>query len=373
MNPFGRRLTAGLGTAALAAGLLAAAPAAFAGTTTGQVTCTLPLGQGIKTGPQDVTIDAPATAAPGETVTVKITLGPSPATSPIALDNVKAKPTIDLALSGGASGTVTIQGPELTISVPANQPITTPAYSGTFQIPATASGTVNLTPVKTVTSTQTPYGTFDTPCDLAGAGSAASVNVEAPQTEPTLGANPGTVEPGAATELSGVNWTAGASASASLCAADGTACNPAGISASTLSIAPTGVLSGSVTVAAGTADGSYAVKVTDGAKTASTPVTVKKKEIPAPVRTITLSQSTVRPWTLVKVTGENFTPHTLVAIAGVEGTNPTFNFGVAFTDKNGKFCSYILVTSRKTTAITAVEIDTSFELNKLALAPITVK
>jgi hypothetical protein len=75
----------------------------------------------------------------------------------------------------------------------------------------------------------------------------------------------------------------------------------------------------------------------------------------------------------VKVTGENFTPNTAIALAGVEGANPTFNFGVAWTDNNGTFCSYILVTSKKTTGITAVEIDTSFKFDKLGMAAITVK
>ncbi|MGR6997979.1 hypothetical protein ACU686_07510 [Yinghuangia aomiensis] len=138
-------------------------------------------------------------------------------------------------------------------------------------------------------------------------------------------------------------------------------------------MAADGKLGGSVTVAAGTADGSYTVKVTNGAKSATAPITVKKKEIPVPQRKITLSKTSIRPWSFVKVTGENFTPNTLVAIIGVNGTTPVANFSAAWAGSDGKFCTYILVTSTKVNSITAAEIDTSFKFDKVAIAPITVK
>lgn len=370
-----KRLTAGLGVGTLAiTGFLAAAPVAFAGTATPTVTCSLPLGQGDKTGPMSVTVDGPTTAGPGETVDLKITLGPSPATSPAALNGIKMTPSIDFALSGGATGSVTLAGAETTIDIPANTPIQSPPFSVRLQIPATATGTVDLTPTKTTTATVTPYGNFTTPCAVTGgSGVVQSIAVRSTPETATLSASPGTVEAGKETTLAGTNWTKGGTATPSLCAADGTACNPAGISANSLRIGADGVLSGGVTVAPGTADGAYSVQVTDGSRTASTPLTVKKVEVPVPQRKVTLSKSTVRPWTFVKVSGENFTPNTLIALAGVEGANPTLNFGLAWTDRNGRFSSWILVTSKKTTGITAVEIDTSFKFDKLGMAGITVK
>ncbi|MYW02118.1 hypothetical protein [Streptomyces sp. SID3343] len=376
MNKHTMRLVAGVGAGTLAiTGLLAAAaPAALAGTVTPNVTCSLPLGQGDKSGPMSVTVDGPTTAKPGETVDLKITLGASPATSPAPLSGIKMTPSIDFDLSGGATGKVTLAGPQTTIDIPANVPIQSPPFSVRFQVPATADGTVELTPTKTTTATVTPYGNFETPCTVtSGSGVAAGIAVENSPETATLSASPGSVEAGKETTLAGTNWTPGATATPSLCAVDGTACNPAGLSANTLSIAAGGALSGTVTVAAGTADGSYSVQVTDGTRTASTPLTVKKVDVPVAQRKVTLSKSTVRPWTFVKVSGENFTPNTLIALAGVQGANPTFNFGVAWTDKHGKFSSWILVTSKKTTGITAVEIDTSFKFDKLGMAGITVK
>lgn len=375
MNKRTMRVAAGLGAGTLAiTGLVAAAPVAFAGTVTPNVTCSLPLGQGEKSGPMAITVDGPATAKPGETVELTITLGASPATSPAPLTGIKMTPSIAFDLSGGATGAVTLAGAQTTIDIPANEPIKSPPFKVAFQVPATADGTVSLTPTQTKTATVTPYGNFDTPCVVtSGSGVAAGIAVQNTPETATLSASPGSVEAGKETALAGTNWTPGASATPSLCAADGSACDPAAISASSLAIGATGVLSGGVTVAPGTADGSYSVKVTDGARTASTPLTVKKVEVPVAQRTVTLSKTTVRPWSIVKVTGENFTPNTLIAIAGVQGANPTFNFGVAWTDRNGKFSSYILVTSKKTTGITAVEIDTSFKLDKIGMAGITVK
>lgn len=374
-----KRVSVALATAALAgtAGLTVLAPAASAGTVTPTVDCLVEaLGNKHFIGPQDITVAAtPTTVDPGGSTNLKVTLGASPATSPVSFTGVKVTPSIELQLGGGATGTVTVTGPETTMDVVKDAAIIPPPYTGDITIPGTAAGSVTITPVKLVTKIFIPGVNITqlTPCDIvSGGGVAETVTVKAPEPEvPTLSADPGVVEPGAATALSGVNWTPNSTPTAELCS--GAVCNAAGISASTLAVGADGKLGGSVTIAAGTADGSYSVKVNNGAKTATAAITVKKKEIPVPQRKIALSKSDIRPWTFVKVTGENFTPNTLIAIIGVNGTTPVANFSAAWAGSDGKFSTWILVTSTKVNTITAAEIDWSFKLDKVAIAPITVK
>lgn len=379
MTSIGRRLAAGLGAGAIAAtGLIALAPASSAGTINPTVDCYVQALDKHFVGAQSIDLAVtPNPTDPGASVTANVTLGPSPATSPLALSGVQVTPSIELRLGGGAEGTVTVTGPTTTMDIAQNAPITPPPYSGALTIPATAAGDVTFTPVKLVTTVFIPaYNlTQVTPCDItSGGGVAETVTVKEPQPEvPTLSADPGTVEPGAATTLAGVNWTPNGTATPELCDAAGANCNAAGISANTLAIGADGRLGGTATIAAGTADGSYTVKVTNGAKSATAPIAVKKKEIPVPQRKITLSKTSIRPWTFVKVTGENFTPNTLVAIIGVNGATPVANFSAAFAGKDGTFTTYILVTSTKVNSITAAEIDLTFKFDKVAIAPITVK
>lgn len=379
MTSLGRRIAAGLGAGAIAAsGLLALAPAASAGTITPTVDCFVEALNKHFEGPQSIELTAtPNPADPGGSVTANVKLGASPATSPVALTGVEITPTIEFTLGGGASGTVSVTGATTTMDVAQNAPITPPPYSGTFTIPATASGEVTLTPTKLVTKVFIPaYNlTQITPCTIvSGGGVVETVTVKAPEPEvPTLSADPGTVEPGAATALAGVNWTPNSPATPELCDAAGANCNAAGIAANTLAVGADGRLGGTATIAAGTADGSYTVKVSQGAKTATAPITVQKKVVPVPQRKITLSKTTVRPWSFVKVTGENFTPNTVIAVIGLNGTQPVANFSAAFTGADGSFTTWILVTSTKVNTITAAEVDLSFKFDKVALAPITVK
>lgn len=105
----------------------AAAAAAAAGTVTPNVHCVLPAGQGEATGPQAMTVElSPAVVEPGGKVHAKVTLGPSPATSQIALEDVPTTISLDLAMSGGATGTVTVRGAEFSMNVPVDTPMEFP-------------------------------------------------------------------------------------------------------------------------------------------------------------------------------------------------------------------------------------------------------
>ncbi|MGR6997965.1 hypothetical protein ACU686_07440 [Yinghuangia aomiensis] len=100
-----KKVSAGLGAVVIAgsAGLVAVAPAATAATATYQVHCALPAGQPPVDGSQSVTVDlSPASSAPGGSIEATVTLGPSPATSPVPLTGVDMTPSITFAQSGGA-------------------------------------------------------------------------------------------------------------------------------------------------------------------------------------------------------------------------------------------------------------------------------
>ncbi|MFF7248134.1 hypothetical protein ACFZBU_29970 [Embleya sp. NPDC008237] len=313
----GRRLTAAFaGTALAITGLAALAPTASATQINPTVKCSLPAGQGTATGVQamDVTF-TPAVAAPGATVTAKVTLGPSPATSPLAM-TVPTTPTIDLAMSGGATGTVTVVGPLLQIPVQANTPIQTPPYSGTFVVPTNAAGPVTFSPIRTLTYTKVLGSNYETPCVItSGGGAVGSITVTGgPGTPATLDAPTTDVRPGTAVPLSGAVWTPNATANVQLCDASGGGCNPGAFTAKTLVIDAAGNLSGTATLAGTTADGSYRVKVLDGTKEASAPITVKKYVPSGPLQ-ISITPNRGPVGTEVTVSGKNFPANETVSYA----------------------------------------------------------
>jgi hypothetical protein len=379
MRKTSRKLSSAIAAAAIlgTAGLTALAPTAGAETVSTLVNCVPPAAGG---GPFDTTqnVDivvtpAKASYAPGEKVTVTWTWKSyqnNP--GPIEITPGMVQPFGEITVGGAQTGTVNVVGGKNTQATPIGQPLVLPDMVG--ELTLNSVGTVELSPGVNRTR---PYDapSLDAVCTPKATPSVSTrlkVEVPAPETA-TLAASPGTVEPGQAVTLSGTKWTAGATAVPELCDGAGTNCNPAGLAAHNLSIAADGNLSGTATIAAGTANGAYTIKVSDGAKSAIAGVNVKKTEVPIPVRKITLSKDSIRPWTFVKVTGENFTPNTLVAIIGLNGANPVLNFSAAWAGSDGKFSTWILVTSTKVNTITAAEIDTTFKFDKVALAPITVK
>ncbi|MDI2132286.1 hypothetical protein [Yinghuangia seranimata] len=156
----------GLTSASVAASVIGLAPTAYAGTTVPmQVHCELPLEQPAIEGEQLVTLDGPAEAVrPGAKVKIRVTLGPNAGTSPIPFPGTLLTPSIDLTMSGGASGTVRLQGPQMRVDIPgAPHQIVVPPYEGELSIPIEARGDISLTPGKMVTNTQT-FGDQITTC-----------------------------------------------------------------------------------------------------------------------------------------------------------------------------------------------------------------
>ncbi|MCF2532910.1 hypothetical protein [Yinghuangia soli] len=377
VNPSRRIATAVLAMAiAGTAGLTALAPGAVAATVSTPVNCVPPPGGGNAfdtTQNVDIVVTpSKATYAVGEKVTVTWawkSYQNNP--GPIRISAGMLQPFGQVNVAGAQTGVVEVTGGKNPQAAEIGSPIILPDMVG--ELTLSAAGTVDLAPgINRTRPYDTPsYDAICTPTATPQTSTTLKVEVPAPETA-TLTATPGTVEPGKATSLAGTKWTPGAAATPSLCDGAGANCSTAAISAHTLAIAADGTLSGTATVAAGTADGAYTVQVTDGTKTATAGLNVKKAEVPIPVRKITLSKNDVRPWTFVKVTGENFTPNTLIAVIGLNGTTPVANFSAAWAGADGKFCTWILVTSTKINSISAAEIDTSFKFDKVALSGISV-
>ncbi|WP_436775528.1 WxL domain-containing protein [Yinghuangia sp. YIM S09857] len=321
---FPRRTVAALATGTLALGGLAVltAPSASAGTITSTVTCVLPAGQGTFTGPQEITLTLDKTTVePNGSITGSVTLGPSPAISPVPM-TIYATPRMKLEMRGAATGSVTVTGPETMMEVKQGESPPLPPYSGSFSIPANATpgGKIEFTVVEMVTDARFGPGqdpAFPTVC-TAGAGSEqtlAEVTVSggAPA-DPVLTGPSAPVTVGLPATLSGTGFAPNATPSVSLCDADGSNCLAERFSANTLAIDASGVLSGTATLAPTLTPGNYVVKVSDGAKSATAPLTAQA----AAVRVAQINPTNGPVGTDVTVTGTGFTPGKFVYVVGAD-------------------------------------------------------
>lgn len=186
-------VAAGAALALSAAGLAAVlAPAANAAAPVTLTThCVLPAGLGEGEGPQDVTVElTPAVVAPGGSVHAKITLGPGNTPDATGAAQAPTTPSIDLVMRGGATGTVTVTGPEVPLdSAPGVVPMI-PPYEGDFTVPAEANGPIEFTVGRLVTSVRTDPDPQQAPrqtvCAVVAGGdltaAAVTADVNAPPT-----------------------------------------------------------------------------------------------------------------------------------------------------------------------------------------------
>ncbi|MFE4330650.1 hypothetical protein ACFRQM_14715 [Streptomyces sp. NPDC056831] len=345
-----------------------------AGTVTPTVHCTLPAGQGEATGPQEMTVElSPAVVAPGGKVHAKVTLGPSPATSALALDDVPTIPSLDLAMSGGATGTVTVRGAEFTMDIPAGTPIELPPYEGDFLVPADASGDLSFAPVRTLTQTKVLGSVFETPCDVVeGGGSIGTVTVEGTGSEPaTLTAPADPVRPNTTVELGGSGWTPGGTPVPSLCAVGGGGCDPLKFKGHTLTIDSYGTLHGTATLAEAGAvpDGAYEVKVNDGTKEATAPLTVKA--VAAGDREISLSRSSGPVGSVITVSGKNYNPDRWINVIGLDATGTGLDDSAVYV-KSGPDGTFAVEFTVISDAVVAVQADEGNDPATVRTTPFTV-
>lgn len=182
-------VAAGAALALTAAGLAAVlAPSANAAAPVTLTThCVLPAGLGEGEGPQDVTVElTPAVVAPGGSVHAKITLGPGSTPDATGAAQAPTTPSIDLVMRGGATGTVTVTGPEVPLdSAPGVVPMI-PPYEGDFTVPAEANGPIEFTVGRLVTSVRTETDPLQTVCAVVAGGdltaAAVTADVNAPPT-----------------------------------------------------------------------------------------------------------------------------------------------------------------------------------------------
>ncbi|MEV0575787.1 hypothetical protein [Streptomyces sp. NPDC050392] len=356
-------------------GTVALAPLAHAGTVTPTVHCTLPAGQGQADGPQQFGVElTPDTVDPGGRVHAKVTLGPSPATSGLSLNDVPTTPSLDLAMSGGATGTVTVTGPEIPLDIPSGQPIEIPPYEGDFLLPAGASGPISFTPLRNLTRTKVLGSTYETACVVtAGGGSIGTVTAEGSAGQPaTLIAPTAPVRPSTAVTLSGSRWTPGATPVPQLCAADGGGCDAAKFAGGTLAINGSGQLTGSAVLAAAGAvpDGSYLVKVGDSTKEATAPLTVKAF-VPDGPRAIALSRSSGPVGSVITVTGSDYLQDRWINIIGLDASGATLDDTAVYV-KSGPDGTFSVDFTVSDPAIAAVQVDEGNDPATVLTAPFTV-
>ncbi|WP_326736441.1 WxL domain-containing protein [Streptomyces sp. NBC_01022] len=349
-------------------------PAAAAGTVTPDVHCVLPAGQGEATGPQEMTVElSPAVVEPGGKVHATVTLGPSPATSAIELKDVPTIPSLDLAMSGGATGTVTVRGAEFSMDVPAETHIEIPTYEGDFLVPADASGEISFAPIRTLTQTKVFGSVFETPCDVVdGGGSIGTVTAEGSASEPaTLTAPADPVRPNTAVKLGGSGWTPDAAPVPSLCAVGGGGCDPLKFTAHTLRIDSYGTLTGTATLgeAGAVPDGSYEVKVNDGTKEATAPLTVEA--VAAGNREITLSSDSGPVGSVITVSGRNYNPDRWINVIGLDASGTTLDDSAVYA-KSGADGTFAVEFTVISDAVAAVQADEGNDPATVRTAPFTV-
>lgn len=374
-----RRAAAFLGAVTIAgtAGMVALAPTAFAGEVTMTATCQVPvLGQ--KVGPQTIKVDFDKTSGQaGDTVTATVDLGPPPITSPANFANAKAQSTLKLKMTGSATGSIELAGPEVTLDIVANVPIDPQPYTATFTIPASAgAGKLEFTPEGTANVTDLPgLGKQTAPCTYAAASGptvVASITTEAGEPGAvTLGVTPSSIEQGKQATVSGANWPAG-TPTVALC--KGAECKDEWLGAKDVKNEG-GNLSGTVTVAATTPVGDYTVKVTSGTgaglKEKTAPLKVTAKQVAQPE--ITITPATGKVGTEVTVSGKNWDKSKDIFVSAVAGTTPVGAPVSAKTDANGEFKDVkIKVADKTVTAIGAAILGSDGKPVQQASAAFTV-
>ncbi|WP_406286034.1 hypothetical protein [Embleya sp. NBC_00896] len=177
----------------------------------------------------------------------------------------------------------------------------------------------------------------------------------------TLSASPTTTHAGGSVAVTGNNWTPNGTATASLCAADGSACSTARITSGPIHIGADGALAGNVTIAGNVGEGTYKLKLSDGSNSALAAVTVQR-------RWLELNKTSGSPCTFVLVTGHGYGSLAWVNVNGLAGGSKTSDWAGAWANANGDFSIWILITKTNTTGIVASE---TFHPDRQASTPFT--
>lgn len=304
------------------AGLIAFAPSASAASVDYRAHCTNPYLADIADG--DVKMDIQVTPAkPTYTVGDQVTVtwhwlknGIVPINTPFGMHvkKDKALPKGEVLLTGALNASVPVEGPRLNPDAAPGEELK--LSDMTANITLTKPGDLNLAPGNYTSYVDAGLGSdVATACSpVTPVAPGSTIKVEGSSTaDPTVTATPGEVNAGGQVTLAGDNWPAGGLVP-ELCAADGTACDPAKISANTLTVAD-GKLTGNVTIGVLVAGGDYKVKVKgSGVEAISGVVKVKATQ-----RQIALSVDNGPVGTPVVITGSGWTPGNYVLAYGMSG------------------------------------------------------
>ncbi|MGW0661376.1 hypothetical protein [Streptodolium elevatio] len=335
-------------TIAGGAGLTMLAPAANAAKVTAQATCQVPV-LGEKKGPQDISVTlTPVTGPGGIEVTANVDLGPPPITAPAEFKDSKAQSTLHLEMSGAATGTVDLVGPEVTLTIPANVPIDPAPFTTTFTVPAgaTVGGTITFKPKGSTNVTVLPgLGKQTAPCTYV-ADAVATFAVTEPDVLPgDVKVAEATVKAGDNVTVSGDNWKAPLG-KVQLCSASNVCKDVTGVTRTEAD----NKIAGTPTIPADTAAGKYKIKVAyaDGVSALSNEFTVQ-----AP--SISLDPVEGKAGTKVKVTGTDFPAGKDVKVEGLkaDGSKTGDAAVTAAAGSDGKFSADFTVNDKDTKTIKA--------------------
>ncbi|MGA4543044.1 hypothetical protein ACPA54_23940 [Uniformispora flossi] len=232
-----------------------------------------------------------------------------PLNSPISVPADSTKPAGDIQLSGAQSEVFALEGPQKNPMAAPGEELKVQDMTGTLTL--TAPGTLTLAPKGYRTITDAGIAISTTTCVPAAGqvpGVAATLTVEGQQSEgPVLS---GTTEshPGFDITLNGSNFAPNATPQLSLCQADGSQCDAGAFVSHALTIDGQGALSGKATLRSfPQPDGAYAVKVSDGTRSASYPITITPY-VPSGPPTATVTPSAGKVGDTITVKGVNFPP-----------------------------------------------------------------
>ncbi|MFD3807629.1 hypothetical protein ACFWTC_29430 [Streptomyces sp. NPDC058619] len=289
------------------------------------------------------TLTAPATAAAGESVDVKLSLAnKGPANGPVALPAASVVPSAKILVSGQAP--LTLTAPASNPPVPAKGEIPIPDLTGKLTV--AQPGTVTLTPDQ-LTLDIPSYG-LSLGCTLqgappvlhtltvtpaAGSTTAAVTGISGRPASNTTGARPGDV-----LTLAGMGWQAGAPVGAvELCSLAGTGCSGADLIPD-LRVGADGKLAGTVTVGAGAAPGPHRLKITQGSASVSLVLGVLG------TRTLQVAPGGGGPGTSATVSGASFDPGDEVTVTTLDKDGkPVGGMGLtAPVDARGNFTATLV-------------------------------
>jgi hypothetical protein len=316
----------------------------------------------------------------GDTVTVIwkwLAYNNVPANSPTSIGANSTTPFGDIALSGAQTDVVQISGPANNPPAAPGEPLKVADMTGTFVL--AAPGSLTLTPKGYKTDTAVDFGgsvihsiTTCNPAPGSVPGVAATLNVEGQQTADPVVNGPAESHAGWEESITGANFAPNATPQVSLCAADGSNCDPSKVSANTLAIDGQGKLTGKVTFNADPRvlpAASYVLKVADGIKSASYPIAITTYVAPDQ-REAHASPVSGRVGDTVTISGKNWRANSNVSVVGMAADGlPVGSTSLMLTDPWGSFSAPFTITDPGTVNIRVRE---GISSTKLVLIPFTV-